>query len=154
MLILDTPYDLEAHVGKVLGQTDWVEVTQPMIDDFARLSGDDNWIHVDVERARRELPDGRTIAHGMLTFSLMSGMGGEIVQVRERGRGINYGSNKVRFTSPVQVGARIRLERSLVAFERMEGGVRLTYGNSMYREGQERPVMVAETLNLMYEKGK
>ncbi|MGY6273160.1 MaoC family dehydratase [Achromobacter denitrificans] len=154
MLILDTPYDLEAHVGKVLGQTDWVEVTQPMIDDFARLSGDDNWIHVDVERARRELPDGRTIAHGMLTFSLMSGMGGEIVQVRERGRGINYGSNKVRFTSPVQVGARIRLERRLVAFERMEGGVRLTYGNSMYREGQERPVMVAETLNLMYEKGK
>lgn len=154
MLILDTPYDLEAHVGKVLGLTDWVEITQPMIDDFARLSGDDNWIHVDVERARRELPDGKTIAHGMLTFSLMSGMGSEVVQVRERGRGINYGSNKVRFTAPVQVGARIRLERRLLAFERMEGAVRLTYGNSMYRDGQERPVMVAETLNLMYEKGK
>ncbi|KRC70861.1 enoyl-CoA hydratase [Achromobacter sp. Root83] len=154
MLILETPYDLEAHVGKVLGQTDWVEITQPMIDDFARISGDRNWIHIDVERARRELPDGKTIAHGMLTFSLMSGIGGEIVQVRERGRGINYGSNKVRFTSPVQVGARIRLERSLVAFERMPDGVRLTYGNSMFREGQERPVMVAETLNLMYEMGK
>ncbi|MDM9561696.1 MULTISPECIES: MaoC family dehydratase [Bordetella] len=154
MLTLDTPYDLEAHVGKILGRTDWVEITQEMIDDFARISGDRNWIHVDVARARRELPDGKTIAHGMLTFSLMSGMGGEIVQVRERGRGINYGSNKVRFTAPVQVGARIRLERSLVAFERMEGGVRLTYGNTMYREGQERPVMVAETLNLMYEKGK
>jgi len=154
MLTLETPYDLEAHVGKILGRTDWVEITQEMIDDFARISGDRNWIHVDVARARRELPDGKTIAHGMLTFSLMSGMGGEIVQVRERGRGINYGSNKVRFTAPVQVGARIRLERSLVAFERMEGGVRLTYGNTMYREGQERPVMVAETLNLMYEKGK
>ena len=154
MLILDTPYDLEPHVGKVLGRTDWLEITQEMIDDFARISGDDNWIHVDVERARRELPDGKTIAHGMLTFSLMSGMGGQVVQVRERGRGINYGSNKVRFTSPVQVGSRIRLERSLVAFERMEGGVRLTYGNVMYREGQERPVMIAETLNLMYEKGK
>ncbi|KGD90196.1 enoyl-CoA hydratase [Achromobacter sp. RTa] len=154
MLILDTPYDLEAHVGKVLGRTDWVEITQPMIDDFARISGDNNWIHVDVARAARELPGGKTIAHGLLTLSLMSGMGGEIVQVRERGRGVNYGSNKVRFTSPVQVGARIRLERSLVAFERMDGCVRLTYGNHMYREGQERPVMVAETLNLMYEKGK
>lgn len=154
MLILDTPYDLQAHVGKVLGTTDWVEITQPMIDDFARISGDRNWIHIDVERAGRELPDGKTIAHGMLTFSLMSGMGADIVQVRERGRGINYGSNKVRFTAPVQVGARIRLQRSLVAFERMQDGVRLTYGNSMFQEGQERPVMVAETLNLMYEKGK
>lgn len=154
MLILDTPYDLEAHVGKVLGRTDWVEITQPMIDDFARISGDQNWIHVDVERASRELPDGKTIAHGMLTLSLMSGMGGEIVQVRERGRGVNYGSNKVRFTSPVQAGARIRLERTLLAFERREDSVRLTYGNSMFLEGQERPVMIAETLNLMYVKGK
>lgn len=154
MLILDTPYDLEAHVGKVLGHTDWVEVTQDMIDDFARISGDRNWIHIDVERAGRELPDGKTIAHGMLTFSLMSGMGADIVQVRERGRGINYGSNKVRFTAPVQVGSRIRLERKLLAFERVEGAVRLTYGNTMSREGQERPIMVAETLNLMYVKGK
>ncbi|HYG41925.1 MAG TPA: MaoC family dehydratase [Bordetella sp.] len=154
MLILDTPYELEAHVGEILGQTDWIEITQEMIDDFARISGDQNWIHVDVERARRELPDGKTIAHGMLTLSLMSGMGGEVVRVRERGRGVNYGSNKVRFTAPVPVGSRIRLERSLVAFERMEGGVRLTYGNTMYRQGQERPVMIAETLNLMYERGK
>ena len=154
MLILDTPYHREAHVGKVLGRTDWLEITQAMIDDFARISGDRNWIHIDVERARRELPDGKTIAHGMLTFSLMSGMGGDIVQVRERGRGINYGSNKVRFTSPVQVGARIHLERSLLAFERREDSVRLTYGNNMFQEGQERPVMIAETLNLMYVKGK
>lgn len=154
MLTLDTPDDLEAYVGKVLGQSEWVEITQEMINDFARLSGDHNWIHIDVERARRELPDGKTIAHGMLTFSLLTGMGGEIVTVRERGRGINYGSNKVRFTSPVQVGSRIRLERSLMAFDRMDGAVRLTYGNTIYREGQERPVMIAETLSLMYEKGK
>ena len=154
MLTLDTPDDLEAYVGKVLGQSEWVEITQQMINDFARLSGDHNWIHIDVERARRELPDGKTIAHGMLTFSLLTGMSGEIVTVRERGRGINYGSNKVRFTSPVQVGSRIRLERSLMAFDRMDGAVRLTYGNTIYREGQERPVMIAETLSLMYEKGK
>lgn len=154
MLILDTPYDLQAHIGKMLGTTDWVEITQAMIDDFARISGDRNWIHIDVARAQRELPDGKTIAHGMLTFSLMSGMGGDIVQVRERGRGINYGSNKVRFTAPVQVGSRLRLERTLLAFERTDDAVRLTYGNTMIREGHERPVMVAETLNLMYAKGK
>ncbi len=153
-MIIDTPYDMQDYVGKVLGLTDWVDITQDMIDDFARITGDQNWIHVDVERARRELPDGKTIAHGMLTLSLMIGMGSGIVKVRERGRGINYGSNKVRFTSPVPVGSRLRLERTLQACERMEDGVRLTYGNTMYREGQERPVMFAESLNLMYVKGK
>jgi len=151
---IDNPYDMQDYVGKVLGQTDWVEITQEMIDDFARITGDHNWIHVDVERARRELPDGKTIAHGMLTLSMMIGMGSEIVKVRERGRGINYGSNKVRFTAPVPVGSKLRLERTLLACERMEDGVRLTYGNTMFREGQERPVMVAESLNLMYVKGK
>ena len=154
MLTINTPDDLEAHVGKVLGVTDWVEITQEMIDDFARITGDRNWIHIDVERAGRELPGGKTIAHGMLTLSLMIGMGSEIVKVRERGRGINYGSNKVRFTAPVPVGSRLRLERKLEAFERMDSCVRLTYGNTMYCEGQERPVMIAESLNLMYEKGK
>lgn len=154
MLTVDTPYDLEAYVGQVLGQTDWKPITQAMIDDFARISGDMNWIHIDVERAKRELPDGKTIAHGMLTLSLMSGMGGDIVQVRERGKGINYGSDKVRFTSPVQVDSLIRLERRLEKFERIEGGVRLTYGNVMHRHEQERPVMIAQSLNLMYEKGR
>lgn len=154
MLMLDTPYDLEAYVGQVLGQTDWKTITQEMIDDFARISGDDNWIHIDVDRARRELPEGKTMAHGLLTLSLMSGMGKDILHVRARGRGINYGSNKVRFTSPVQVDDRIRLQRTLLACERIEGGVRLTYGNTMTREGHERPVMVAESLNLMYEAGK
>ena len=90
----------------------------------------------------------------MLTLSLMSGMGGEVVKVTNRGRGINYGSNKVRFTSMVQVGDSIRLERSLQKFERVEGGVRLTYSNVMLKKGQERPVMIAESLNLMYEQGK
>lgn len=154
MLNLETPSDLEAYVGQVLGRTDWVQITQAMIDDFARLSLDENWIHVDVERARRELPGGKTIAHGMLTLSLMTGMGSEIVKVRKRGRGINYGSNKVRFTAPVPVDSRICLERNLIAFERMAGGVKLTYGNTMYVEGHDRPVMIAESLNLMYEQGK
>src|SRR5690606_34189636 len=151
MINVETPYDLETHIGKELGTTEWKEITQEMIDDFARISGDDNWIHVDVDRARNELPGGKTIAHGMLTLSLMSGMGSKIVNIRKRGRGINYGSNKVRFTSPVPVGSSIQLKRSLEKFERIDGGVRLTYSNVMFRKGQERPVMIAESLNLIYE---
>ncbi|ARP89152.1 enoyl-CoA hydratase [Bordetella genomosp. 9] len=153
MLEVNTPYDLEPYVGKLLGTSDWLEIDQARIDAFAQVSGDDNWIHVDVERARRELPGGKTIAHGMLTLSLVTYLGADICRVRERARGINYGSNKVRFTAPVQCGARIRLHRTLVRYEPVEGGVRLTFGNRMEIEGVERPAMVAETISLMYAKG-
>ncbi|AOB31158.1 enoyl-CoA hydratase [Bordetella sp. H567] len=152
MLEVDTPYDLEPYVGKALGTSDWLEIDQTRIDDFARVSGDDNWIHVDVERARRELPGGRTLAHGMLTLSLITYLGQGICRVRHRSRGINYGSNKVRFTAPVQCGARIRLHRTLERYEPFDGGVRLTYGNRIEIEGNERPAMVAETMSLMYVK--
>jgi acyl dehydratase len=151
---LDTPYDLEQYVGKSLGCSDWIEIDQARIDDFARVSGDDNWIHVDVERARRELPDGKTIAHGMLTLSLVTHLGATICRVRERARGVNYGSNKVRFTAPVQCGARIRLHRTLERYEAIDGGARLTFGNRVEIEGRERPAMVAETISVMYAKGK
>ncbi|ARP85164.1 MaoC family dehydratase [Bordetella genomosp. 9] len=153
MLEVNTPYDLEPYVGKLLGTSDWLEIDQARIDAFAQVSGDDNWIHVDVERARRELPGGKTIAHGMLTLSLVTYLGADICRVRERARGINYGSNKVRFTAPVQCGARIRLHRTLERYEPVEGGVRLTFGNRMEIEGVERPAMVAETISLMYAKG-
>jgi acyl dehydratase len=153
MLEVNTPYDLEQYVGKALGTSDWIEIDQARIDAFARVSGDDNWIHVDVERARRELPGGKTLAHGMLTLSLVTHLGAGICRVRERARGINYGSNKVRFTAPVPCGARIRLHRTLERYEAVEGGARLTFGNRMEIEGSERPVMVAETISVMYAKG-
>lgn len=154
MLSIRTPYDLESYIGKVLGVTEWVEITQQLIDEFARVSGDHNWIHVGVERAKKELSGGKTIAHGMLTLSLMTGMSSKIVNVAERGRGINYGFNKVRFTSPVPVGSFIRLERTLKNFEIIENGVRLTYSNTMYRKGQDTPVMIAESVAIMYEQFK
>jgi acyl dehydratase len=153
MLELNTPYDFEQYVGKTLGASDWLEIDQARIDAFAQVSGDDNWIHVDVDRARRELPGGKTIAHGMLTLSLVTCLGAQICRVRERSRGINYGSNKVRFTAPVQCGARIRLHRTLERYEPVEGGVRLTFGNRVEIEGVERPAMVAETVSVMYAKG-
>lgn len=145
-----TPYELESRVGKLLGVSEWLEIDQARIDAFAQVSGDHNWIHVDVERSRSEMPQGKTVAHGMLTFSLLSLMAQEILSIKEKSRSVNYGSNKVRFTTMVTVGSRIRLHRKLKAYERMDGGVRLTYENTVEVEGQEKPALVAETLNLIY----
>jgi acyl dehydratase len=153
MLEVQTPYDMQQYVGQELGVSDWLKIDQARIDAFAEVSGDDNWIHVDVERAKRELPGGKTIAHGMLTLSLITHLGTTICRVRERSRGINYGSNKVRFTAPVQCGARVRLHRTLERCDPIEGGVRLTFGNRVEIEGVERPAMVAETVSVMYAKG-
>ena len=152
MLEIETLADLKPYVGKPVGTSDWLTIDQQRIDDFSRVSGDDNWIHVDVERARRELPGGKTMAHGMLTLSLITYLGGKILRVRQRSRGINYGSNKVRFTAPVLCGARIRLHRTLEKYEPVEGGARLTFGNRMEIEGEEKPALVAETISVIYAK--
>ena len=148
---VERPADLQAYVGQKLGVSEWVTVDQAKIDDFARLTGDDNWIHVDVERARRELPDGKTIAHGLLTLSLMPHLAAQTLKIRKRSRSINYGSNKIRFPAPVKCGARLRLHRSLEKWEPFEGGARLTFSNIMEIEGEERPAMAAETISLVYE---
>jgi acyl dehydratase len=152
MLEVETPADMQRYVGQKLGTSDWFAIDQDRIDAFAEITGDKNWIHVDVARAGRELPGGKTIAHGMLTLSLVTHLGSAIVRVRERSKGINYGSNKVRFTAPVMCGARIRLHRTLEKFEAVEGGARLTFGNTMEIEGSERPALVAETVSMIYAK--
>jgi acyl dehydratase len=148
---VDKPGDMQRYVGQKLGTSDWVVVDQDKIDAFAKLTGDDNWIHVDVERARRELPDGKTIAHGLLTLSLMPHLAAQTLKVRQRSRSINYGSNKIRYPAPVKCGARLRLHRSLEKFEPVEGGARLTFSNMMEIEGEARPAMAAETISLVYE---
>lgn len=150
MLEVETIHDAQALVGQELGCSEWVSITQELIDDFARVSGDRNWIHVDVERVKRELPSGKTVAHGMLTFSLVTHLGTTIFQIRRRARGINYGSNKVRFITPVECGDRIRLHRSMLSAEPVEGGVQITFGNRMEIEGKSRPAMVAETISVFY----
>ena len=142
---------LKALQGKTIGPTDWREVTQDDINTFADLSGDDQWIHVDVERAKRELPGGKTIAHGYLTLSLLPRMMPELLKVTKRSRGVNYGSNKVRFVTPVPAGARVRLRSTLKAVDPVEGnGVRLTFESVIEVEGKDRPAMVAETLGIQY----
>ena len=151
MLTVDTPQDLKQYVGKELGVSDWVRVDQEMIDKFADATGDHQWIHVDVERAKRELPIGNTIAHGYLTLSLVPRMSPQIMQIKNRSRGINYGSNKIRFTGMVPAGSRVRMRQSLKACEDVDGnGVRLITEVQIEREGEERPVMVGELIGLAY----
>jgi acyl dehydratase len=151
MLKVEKPSDLLQHVGETLGPSEWLTVTQEVIDKFADATGDHQWIHVDVERAKKELPGGKTIAHGYLTLSLLPRLAPTLMKVEKRRRGVNYGSNRVRFTAPVPAGARIRLKQRLVKVEPVEdNGFRITSEMTMEVEGSARPAMVAETLSIVY----
>jgi len=151
MLTIDKPKDVFQHIGKELGPSEWLTVTQEMIDKFAEATGDHQWIHVDVERAKRELPGGKTIAHGYLTLSLLPRMAPTLMSITGRRRGVNYGSNKVRFVSPVPAGSRIRLTQTIKSVEPVEGnGVRVTSEMVIEVEGSSRPAMVAETIGVAY----
>ena len=151
MLNVEKPQDLLQHVGKELGPSEWLTVTQEMIDKFADATGDHQWIHVDVERAKKEMPGGKTIAHGYLTLSLLPRLAPTLMKVEKRRRGLNYGSNRVRFTAPVPAGARVRLRQKLLKVEPVEdNGFRVTSEMTMEVEGSSRPAMVAETLGIVY----
>ena len=150
MLELETPKDLAQHVGRELGPSDWMTVDQAMIDKFADATGDHQWIHGDVERAKREMPGGKTIAHGYLTLSLVPRLAQTLSKVKKRSRGVNYGSNKVRFINPVPAGARIRLRQRIANVEEIPGGVRVTSEMTVEIEGQSKPALIAETIGVSY----
>ena len=153
MLVVETPKDLKQHIGKTLGPSDWITVDQAMIDKFAEATGDHQWIHVDVERAKKEMPGGKTIAHGYLTLSLLPRLVPQLLKVEKRKRGLNYGSNKIRFTNTVPAGSRIRLTQKIVKVEPVDNnGVRVTSEVKMEVEGQERPALVAEIMGIRYGK--
>src|SRR6202048_2848461 len=143
MLELERPGDLAQYVGKEIGVSDWFTVDQAIIDKFADATGDHQWIHVDVERAKSEMPGGKTIAHGYLTLSLVPRLGQTIYRVKHRSRGLNYGSNRVRFTGQVSAGSRIRLRQKIKSVEPVEGGVRITSENTIEVEGASRPALGA-----------
>jgi len=150
MLELETPLDIKQHLGRELGPSEWMTVDQPMIDKFAAATGDHQWIHVDVERAKKEMPGGKTIAHGYLTLSLVPRMAATLTRVAKRSRGVNYGSNKVRFINPVPAGARIRLRQRIKNVEDIQGGVRVTSEMTVEIEGQDKPALVAELIGQQY----
>jgi acyl dehydratase len=151
MRVIDTPQHMKNHIGEEFGVSDWVTVDQAMIDKFAEATGDHQWIHVDVDRARTEMPGGKTIAHGFLTLSLVPRLSATIWRLERRTRGINYGMNKLRFTAPVPVGSRVRLRQKLLAADDVkDGGVRMTFENVVEIEGQAQPALIAEGLSIAY----
>jgi acyl dehydratase len=136
--------------GQDLGTSGWHEVTQQDIDTFADVTGDHQWIHVDVERAK-ETPFGGTIAHGYYTLSLAPKFSEEIMKFEGFAFAINYGLNKVRFPAPLPVGSKVRMTAKLASVEDIQGGAQVTMALTFEREGGEKPVCVAETLARFYE---
>ena len=138
---------LQELVGKTIGPSDWREVTQEMVDQFAELSGDDQWIHVDVERAQRESPFGTTVAHGNLTLSMIDGLRRELVQSSGFKLGVNYGWNKVRFPAPVPVGSRVRASVETVSVDDVgDGWWQVVQRWTVEVEGAEKPCCVADSV--------
>jgi acyl dehydratase len=150
MVQLEVFADFARYVGDVLEPSDWVTIDQKMIDDFAEATWDRNWYHIDVERARRELPGGRTIAHGLLTLSLVPALGARIISVKHHGRALNYGFDHVRYPAPVQVDSRIRLHLRVLSVEPAKGGMLIRKGYSMELEDSDKPALVTENLVLAY----
>ena len=151
MRMVETPEALRALIGQELGVSDWLEVTQDLIDRFAEVTGDHQWIHVDVERAKREMPGGKTIAHGYLLLSLLPKLGAGIYKLSWPTRSINYGSDKVRIVNPVKAGARIRLRQSLVAVEDgAPGAHRITVRQTLEIEGEAKLAMIADTIRMSF----
>jgi acyl dehydratase len=142
--------DLESRVAQEVGISPWVEITQERIDTFAKAIEDFQWIHVDRERAKTSAFGG-TIAHGFLTLSLLSRLSEMTFSFDDRKMGVNYGLNRVRFTSPVPSGARVRGRFTLAKYEKIEGnGVQVTWNVVVERDGAEKPVLVAEWLGRHY----
>jgi acyl dehydratase len=151
MIVVERPADMLAYVGKVIGTSEWVEITQEQINKFAEATLDFQWIHVDVERAKKEMPGGKTIAHGYLSLSLTAGLGQQTYKIEKRSRGVNYGLNKVRFINPVPVGSRVRVAIKIAAVDPVPGGQRITQEFTMEIEGQSKPALVAETMAISYD---
>jgi len=140
--------ELAGLVGKETGVSDWLQITQERVNQFADATGDHQWIHVDVERATREI--GGPIAHGYLTLSLLPFLSAGMMPVKGVTRGINYGSDKVRFVNMVRVGKRVRLRQQLIGVEPKAGGMQIKNLCTIEIEGEDKPACVAETLTVLY----
>jgi acyl dehydratase len=138
--------ELTTRVGEHLGHSDWLVVTQERVNTFADATDDHQWIHIDVERARKESPYGGPIAHGYLTLSLVIPMISQVLVIEGLTMSVNYGLNKVRFPAPVPVGARIRLGATLTSVEDVPGGLQILLDCVIEQEGAGKPVCVAQAV--------
>jgi acyl dehydratase len=142
--------DAKAMEGEEVGLSDWIVIDQHRIDQFAEATADHQWIHVDTERAAREMPDGKTIAHGYLTLALIPALTGNFVHVENLERAINFGLNKLRFYSPVPVGSQLRGRATVLQARKRAGALLLTSEVRIEVEGQRKPACVAETLGMYF----
>jgi acyl dehydratase len=142
--------DAKTMLGQEIGISDWMLIDQERVNGFAQVTGDQQWIHVDVERARRESPFGGPIAHGYLTVSLLAKFAGECIAVDGIRLAVNYGLNRVRFAAPVKVGSRIRARFVLAAVDDIEGGAQMQWQATVEIEGGEKPACIAEMLTRWY----
>ena len=148
MRIIKSIEDAKALIGEEVGLSDWAVIDQHRIDQFAEATSDHQWIHVDTERAAREMPDGKTIAHGYLTIALIPSLTGNFVQVENLARAVNFGLNKVRFYAPIPVGSRLRGRATVLQARQRSGALILTSQVRIEVEGQKKPACVAETLGM------
>jgi acyl dehydratase len=150
MTTTTTLAELPTLVGTELGTSDWHEVTQESVNLFADATGDHQWIHVDVERAKKESPFGGPIAHGYLTLSLLVPLLAQVLTVGDAVMGVNYGLNKLRFPSPVPVGSKVRATATLKEVTEIAGGLQYVLAVTVEREGGDKPVCVAEPVFRTY----
>jgi len=142
---------LRDYVGKPLGSSEWVEISQERIDAFAAATGDDQWIHCDLERAQRESPFGGTVAHGYLTLSLAPGLLTQIVRVENVRLSVNYGLERMRLPAPVPAGSRVRMSGTLQSLRELRGGAaRATYHLRFDRDGGSKPVCLADAIMIYF----
>ena len=150
LAVFDRLADMQPMVGQEIAISDWVTITQERINQFAEATGDHQWIHVDVERAKNSQFKS-TIAHGFLTLSLIPCFSEPSIKVKSIKMGVNYGLNKVRFTNPVKVNSRVRGRFVLKAFDPIEGGAQVTIHVTVEIEGQDKPACVAESISRRFE---
>lgn len=151
--IIRTIEDARALVGQEIGVSDWVTVDQARINQFASATDDQQWIHTDPDRARTELPGGKTIAHGYLLISLMPHLMESVVKMPTLQRAINYGMNKVRFKNPVPAGSRVRMRIRVLQAQKRAGALQVILENTLEVEGQDKPAFVAEVIAMYFLAG-
>ena len=148
--IIEDLEELKTMVGQEIGVSDWIKVTQERVNTFAEATGDHQWIHVDPERAKKESPYGGPIAHGYLTMSLAPYFLQQIMEIKKKRMGVNYGLNKVRFPAPVPVGGKLRMKAEVAEIEEIKGGIQIVIKMTFEVEGQEKPCCIAEAIYRYY----
>ena len=142
--------DLQALEGQEIGISEWFDVSQEQINQFANATNDHQWIHVDIDRAKKEMPDSKTIAHGYLTLSMVPAMTATFIEFTNLERAINYGVNKVRFTNMVPVDSKIRARATVTRVRQRSGATQVIGETTVEIQGEEKPACVAETVSLYY----